>query len=114
MTEENGAERKSSYGIAVDIYGQNYHLRGSDSAYLQKLAAMVDSKMRAVGARGNTVDSLRVAVLAAVNLADELVRLEDRYRDLKNAANESVGLRERAKNLAGVLDSVLLDGRRAV
>ncbi|MGB9147100.1 MAG: cell division protein ZapA, partial [Acidobacteriaceae bacterium] len=53
--------------IAVDIYDQTYRLRGTDQAYVEKLAALVDTKMRAVAAHGRTADSLRVAVLAALN-----------------------------------------------
>ena len=49
--------------VAVDIYDQVYHLRGTDSVYIEQLAATVDAKMRAVSAMGGTVDSLRVAVL---------------------------------------------------
>jgi cell division protein ZapA len=113
MTEANSDARQTAYSIAVDIYDQTYHLRGSDPAYLQKLAAMVDSKMRAVASRSNTVDSLRVAVLAAVNMADEIVRLEENYRVLSGEAGNSATLRERANNLSGMLDAVLLDARQA-
>ena len=49
-------------------------LSGEDSAHIEHLAEMVDARMRAVAAQGRTVDSLRVAVLAALNLADELSR----------------------------------------
>ncbi|MGB6870180.1 MAG: cell division protein ZapA, partial [Acidobacteriaceae bacterium] len=50
--------------ITVEIYDQTYRLRGSDRAYVERLAALVDGKMRAVASGGRTVDSLRVAVLA--------------------------------------------------
>ncbi len=40
--------------------------------HIRELAACVDTKMRAVASQGKTADSLRVAVLAALNLADEL------------------------------------------
>ena len=56
----------------VSIYDQAYHLRGQNPDHIRRLAALVDTKMRAVAAQGRTVDSLRVAVLAALNLADEL------------------------------------------
>ena len=68
------AEPTQNQAIAVEIYDQVYHLRGTDPAYIEHLAAIVDAKMRAVSAHGNTVDSLRVAVLAALNIADELAR----------------------------------------
>ncbi len=57
---------------SVEIYDQVYHLRGSDSGYIEMLAGMVDQKMRAVASTGGTVDSLRVAVLASLNLAFDL------------------------------------------
>jgi cell division protein ZapA len=114
MTESNRDDRQNAYSIAVDIYDQTYHLRGSDSEYIQRLASMVDSKMRAVAAHGNTVDSLRVAVLAALNMADELARLEENYRRLSGTASETATtLRTRANSLSGLLDSVLIDNRRA-
>lgn len=106
-------EARPSDGIAVDIYDQTYRLRGPNPEYIQKLAGMVDSKMRAVAARGNTVDSLRVAVLAALNMADELARLEEDYRALSSAMNETMTLRSRANDLSGLLDSVIAEVARA-
>lgn len=95
--------------VTVSIYDQAYHLSGSDLFQMQRLAARVDDRMRAVAAAGRTADSLRVAVLAALNLADELTRAEERLQKLEGAAdkNESAQLRDRAKRLRGLLDSVL-------
>ena len=99
--------------IAVDIYDQIYHLRGIDTAYIERLAAIVDAKMRAVSAHGNTVDSLRVAVLAALNIADELATLRQRYESLAGSVSQSqTSMRSRAGSLAGMLDEVL-DERKA-
>ncbi|HEY2038676.1 MAG TPA: cell division protein ZapA, partial [Edaphobacter sp.] len=47
-----------SRAVAVEIYDQIYHLRGIDPAYIEQLARVVDTKMHAVSAMGNTVDSL--------------------------------------------------------
>jgi cell division protein ZapA len=113
MTESQNGEQPVAQSVAVDIYDQTYHLRGSNPEYIQKIATMVDSKMRAVAARGNTVDSLRVAVLAALNIADELARLEESYRALSGVASETAILRSRADDLSGLLDSVIADVRRA-
>jgi cell division protein ZapA len=94
--------------ITVDIYDQTYHLRGQDPAYIQRLADMVDAKMRAVASHGTTVDSLRVAVLAALNIADELLTLEQRYNSLTGSVEASQSsLRTRAHSLSGLLDEVL-------
>jgi len=65
-------DRQSSHLVQVEIYGQSYNLRGEgDSAYLQELARYVDRRMREVAEATATVDSLKVAILAALNIADE-------------------------------------------
>ncbi len=103
--------------IVVDIYDQTYHLRGTDPKYLQQLAMLVDAKMRAVAQQGTTVDSLRVSVLAALNIADELVTLQQ-----KNDAHDSQmgqmgqvqqNIKTRAETLAEMLDAALEDARKA-
>ena len=94
--------------IAVDIYDQIYNLRGTDPDYIEQLAHLVDAKMRAVSAHGNTVDSLRVAVLAALNIADELETLRQRYDSLAGSVSQSQrNLRSRAGSLSHMLDEVL-------
>ncbi len=100
----------STAGVAVDIYDQIYHLRGVDSAYIEHLAQIVDARMRAVSAHGGTVDSLRVAVLAALNIADELEFLRQRYDLLAKSTSQSQQrLRSRAGSLAHLLDEVITD-----
>jgi len=95
--------------VTVSIYDQSYHLSGPDLAQLRQLAAKVDVHMRAVAANGRTADSLRVAVLAALNLADELARAEEQIRLLQGSmdGSQSADLRIRAANLSELLDSVL-------
>ena len=96
-----------SQSISVEIYDQIYRLRGIDPIYIEHLAQLVDAKMRAVSASGNTVDSLRVAVLASLNIADELECLRTRYAELAGSTmqNESV-VRSRSASLASMLDDV--------
>ena len=99
--------------ILVDIYDQTYRLRGDNPEYIRHLAEIVDTKMRAVASHGKTVDSLRVAVLAALNIADELATLEHRYDALSGSTEESrKSIRNRAHSLTGLLDSVLGDERK--
>jgi cell division protein ZapA len=114
----NGIEREFAaaqaqevaQAIAVDIYDQIYHLRGEDPIYIEHLAGVVDSKMRAVSAHGGTVDSLRVAVLASLNIADELERLRERYTSLVNSLSRAeTTVRSRSASLSGMLDEVLDD-----
>lgn len=103
----------TSHGVTVEIYDQPYHLRGENPAYIERLATLVDAKMRAVAAQGTTVDSLRVAVLAALNIADELMTLEARHRALAGSVTQAEStLRSRTSNLNGLLDSILADERR--
>jgi cell division protein ZapA len=102
----------SAEAVSVDIYDQIYHLRGTDPEYIERLAALVDGKMRTVAAHGSTVDSLRVAVLAALNIGDELLTLRARYDALAGSVDRTQdSMRSRAGTLAGMLDEVLEDRR---
>ena len=87
--------------VTVEIYDQLYHLSGQDREHIRELAACVDAKMRAVAAQGRTADSLRVAVLAALNLADELSQVTSADSRLGHA---------RAASLRMMLDEVLEGG----
>ncbi len=96
--------------VGVEIYDQVYHLRGTDRAYMEQLAAAVDGKMRAVAAQGGTVDSLRVAVLAALNIADELATLRVRYTELAGSITQTQrAVRSRAGSLSHLLDEAIDD-----
>ena len=95
-----------SGNVRVEIYDQTYHLRGSDAEYIAQLAGYVDTKMRLIGQQAATVDSLRLAVLAALNIADELHVLKRKYDSIATDYNR------RAEHLAGALDEVLQEARR--
>ena len=111
MAQNEG--QPETQAITVEIYDQTYRLRGNDRAYVERLAVVVDTKMRAVAAHGRTADSLRVAVLAALNIADELTRLQERYEAVTGSPETAAALRSRAHSLSGLLDEVLSDGRKA-
>lgn len=99
---------QDSGAVVVEIYDQVYQLRGTDPAYIHKLADVVDAKMRAVSAHGASVDSLRVAVLAALNIADELMTARARYDALAGSMTQTQStMRTRAGSLNGMLDEVL-------
>ncbi len=93
--------------VRVEIFDQAYNLRGSDPDYILKLAEYVDSKMRAVAEATNTIDTVRLAVLAALNIADEYHILRKRQE------NGSTDYQKRAHILASALDEVLEDSRKA-
>jgi cell division protein ZapA len=99
--------------VAVQIYDQTYYLSGreADAAHIRRLAERVDRTMRAVARQGRTVDSLRVAVLAALNLADELSQMTGIEAVQTPSADARLG-HVRAANLRGLLDEVLADERR--
>jgi len=100
--------RDSANGsVRVEIFDQVYNLRGSDADYILKLAEYVDSKMRAVSEQTSTVDSVRLAVLAALNIADE-------YHLLKRSTEiRAPEVRQRATKLSSALDEILQDARLA-
>jgi len=100
-----GGSNANGTAVRVEIYDQVYNLRGSDPDYILKLGEYVDAKMRTIAEQTQTVDSLRLAVLAAINIADEFQMLKRKYES--NAA-----LSERATNLAGALDEILGETRR--
>ena len=106
MSQSNGSANGGG-NVRVEIYDQTYHLRGSDPEYIAQLASYVDTKMRLIGQQASTVDSLRLAVLAALNIADELHVLRRKYDGIAGDYNA------RAGQLAGALDEVLQEARRA-
>jgi cell division protein ZapA len=62
--------------VHVDIFGQTYAVKaGADPGYVEKLAEFVDDQMKEVSRASGAVDSVRIAVLAALNIADECFRL---------------------------------------
>ena len=88
--------------VKVEIYDQTYHIRGElEEAYVTELARYVDAKMREVAEATRTVDSLRVAVLAALNIADELHALRQRQTEIE------APLRERAERCLTLVERAL-------
>jgi cell division protein ZapA len=70
--------------VHVEIFGQDYAVRGGDDpAYVEKLAAFVDERMKEISQSSGAVDSLRIAVLAALNVADECFHLREELSDVE-------------------------------
>jgi cell division protein ZapA len=88
--------------IRVEIYNQTYNIRSDgDSDYISELADYVDSRMREISSGTLTVDSLKVAILAALYIADELHRL----KNVHEQADEQ--LASRSAECAEMLDRLL-------
>jgi cell division protein ZapA len=88
--------------VHVEIFGQTYAVRaGADPAYVEQLARYVDEQMREVSRGSGAVDSVRIAVLAALNIADEYFRAKAGGGPGKSELNE------RAARLAETLDKLL-------
>ena len=89
--------------IPVEIAGQRYPIRSTlDDQYVARLALYVDEKMRAAADSTPTGDTLRLAVLAALNIADELFRCREANRDCNGE------IAQRAGELERLLDRVLM------
>ncbi|MBM4117925.1 cell division protein ZapA [bacterium] len=74
--------------VQVSIYGNDYRVRGeADPEYIRGLAAYVDRTMKEIAAGSRQVSPLRIAILAAFNIADELHR-ERAGRTISPAAEE--------------------------
>jgi cell division protein ZapA len=89
--------------IPVEIHGQRYPIRCSlEQDYVELLAAYVNDKMRAAADSTPTGDTLRLAVLAAINIADELFRSRDEGRARTGQ------IAERAGEIERLLDRILM------
>lgn len=90
--------------VHVEIHGNRYPIRsGLPADYVAELAAYVDEKIRVASDENQTNDSLRVAVLAALNLADEVFR----YR--QDRAQSVGALESRAGEIERLVDAALAE-----
>jgi cell division protein ZapA len=88
--------------ISVKIRGQQYAISSAlDARYVSGLAAYVDEKMRLAADSTPTGDALRLAVLAALNIADEFFRCQEAQKGGRAA------LAERTKELERLVDAAL-------
>src|SRR6476660_7138598 len=102
MPGKKSVETSAPPIIRVEIYNQTYNIRSDgDSEYLTKLADFVDSRMREISSGTLTVDSLKVAILAALHIADELHRLQQTHEQ----ADAQLGAR--SAECAEMLDRLL-------
>ena len=96
MTQENNV-------IRVNIYGTEYPVRGeSDVEYIREVAEYVDRKMNEVDRNTSAKSTLKVAILAALNIADELFREKAEKESLVQQFDEEIG---KLTNLLKIEDS---------
>ena len=89
--------------VSVEIQGLRYPIRSDlDEQYIVRLAAYVDAKMQRATNEVPTGESMKIAVLAALNIADELFRCRELSRDRDGQ------LAERAGELERMLDRLLM------
>lgn len=88
--------------VTVEIAGQRYPIRsGLDARYIGELAAYVDQKMRAASDSAPATDMLGLAVLVALNIADEYFRASQQQSSAHGELNE------RALRLEQLVDQAL-------
>jgi len=96
MTQENNV-------IRVTIYGTEYPVRGeSDVEYIREVAGYVDRKMNEVDRNTSAKSTLKVAILAALNIADELFREKAEKESLVRQFEEEIS---KLTNLLKIEDS---------
>jgi cell division protein ZapA len=99
---ETDVSTATSTSTAVEIFGSTYHVRGSDgSSDLRELARLVDGRMRELAGHAGKADPARLAILVALNLADELSRAQ------KQQEGDRIEIREKVAELARGLERAL-------
>jgi cell division protein ZapA len=88
--------------VKIEIYDQTYNVQSDgNEGYLNELAAYVDAKMRTVAESARTVDSLKGAVLAALNIADEMFTLKQHQDKIEGP------LRKRVEKCVALVEKAL-------
>lgn len=78
--------------IAVEIYGQTYKMVGTEeSSYMRQVASIVDDKMRAVSERNPSLDTAKIAVLAAVNCVHDYLKLKEQNEQMEEELKKLKG-----------------------
>lgn len=99
MTEKSNTEK-------VEIFGQEYKIKGAgDPEYIHKIAGYVDSKMREIAHSSGIMSQSRIAILAALNITDELHQERDEREKAKDA------LADQAAKLGEMLEEEISVGR---
>jgi cell division protein ZapA len=100
--DDKTVAREESKSTTVEILGREYKIRGlADEAYVREVADYVDAKMREVSRGAATPTAERVAILAAMNIADELLQLR------RANSEEMSSIERRTQSLITLLDERL-------
>jgi len=96
-----------SMTATVEILGREYKIRGAaDAAYIAEVARFVDAKLREVSQGGVSPPPDRVAIIAAMNIADELFQLR------RSSNEEFSSIEKRTQSLIRMLDESLSSAQR--
>jgi cell division protein ZapA len=99
---DNGGSSAGSVTVKIEIYDQSYNVNADgNEEYLKELADFVDGKMRSIAESTRMVDSLKVAVLAALNIADETFTLRRRQQEIDGP------LRKRVEKCVAMVEKAL-------
>jgi len=94
--------------VELDIFGQTFSLIAEDEARLQEVAKYVDAQMKELSQSTATIDSFRLAVLAALNIANERFDLADRLATRNNAVQAQFeALSAKAERISIELDEAM-------
>jgi cell division protein ZapA len=89
VKEEAFVQGDGKNRLTVDIFGQQYRLSGKASVnHMRMVAGYVDDKMQEIARSNHRLDTAKIAVLTAVNIADEYFRLRQEYEELLKILRE--------------------------
>lgn len=79
----NSEQPNEKSRVVVKIYDEEYVIKGyADPASIERIAAYVDRKMRLIGHKNQRLSLSKVAVLAALNIAEDMASLQEDYDSL--------------------------------
>ena len=91
---------------SVQIFGQEYKIRGfEDKSYVERVAGYVDERMKELARNSSSLPQERLAVLAALNIADELMQ------ETRKSAETFLSIEKRTDEMIARLDGCLLPER---
>ncbi len=105
--DADGDEMSSDTSVtSVQIFGQEYKIRGfEDKSYVERVAGYVDEKMKELARNSSSLPQERLAVLAALNIADELLQ------ETRRSTETLLSIERRTDEMIARLDGCLLSER---